>query len=213
LITDAAGSTSTASTITYDPYGNQVSTSGSLTTNLMYTGQYLDSESGLYYNRARYCSPGAGHFLMRDPAVAKTISPYAYVAGDPLNASDPSGLRPIDDGKGEPPRGTVGMAWADPAGDGTVMWSVGVVGVFKKTPYTYSVSVDGQPTTRTAGSFGANLMSGYVSCAPGSVIDVVIDVKGSAGDQAQAECPGVRPTAEPTADPNQNSTWSWFPTP
>jgi RHS repeat-associated protein len=92
LVSDSAGATGTATTTTYDPYGNQVSTSGSLTTNLMYTGQYLDSESGLYQNRARYYDPTTAQFLTLDPAVAMTMSPYGYVHGNPLNATDPSGL-------------------------------------------------------------------------------------------------------------------------
>jgi RHS repeat-associated protein len=92
LVTDSAGVTGTASTITYDPFGNQVATSGSLTTNLMYTGQYGDSESGLYYLRARYYDPTTAQFLTRDPMVAKTMAPYAYVHGQPLTATDPSGM-------------------------------------------------------------------------------------------------------------------------
>lgn len=35
---------------------------------------------------------GSIYFLSRDPAVATTLSPYGYVAGNPLNATDPSGL-------------------------------------------------------------------------------------------------------------------------
>jgi RHS repeat-associated protein len=94
LVTDAAGATGTATTATYDPYGNVASTSGSLTTNLMFGGQYLDAESGLYYIRARYLDVSTGQWLTRDPAVGSTRSPYAYVAGNPLNTSDPSGLDP-----------------------------------------------------------------------------------------------------------------------
>ena len=92
LITDSAGATGTATTNDFDPFGDVVSTSGSLTSNLMFAGQYLDSESGLYYNRARYYDPTTAQFISRDPAVASTMSPYAYVSGNPLNASDPSGL-------------------------------------------------------------------------------------------------------------------------
>jgi RHS repeat-associated protein len=91
LITDSAGNTGTATTILYKPYGSVASTSGALTTPLMYTGQYLDSESGQYQLRARYYDPATAQFLTRDPAVMTTFSPYAYVSGNPLNANDPSG--------------------------------------------------------------------------------------------------------------------------
>jgi RHS repeat-associated protein len=92
LITDSAGSTSTATTVNYDPYGNTVSSSGSLTSHFGFAGQYLDAETGFLYLRARYYDPATGQFLTRDPAVAITLSPYGYVAGNPVNASDPSGL-------------------------------------------------------------------------------------------------------------------------
>ena len=94
LITDSAGATGTATTNTFDPYGNQVSTSGSLTTNLMYAGQYLDSESGLYYLRARYMDPTTGQFLNVDPAVSTSMEPFGYAVGDPMNMSDLTGLAP-----------------------------------------------------------------------------------------------------------------------
>ncbi len=38
------------------------------------------------------CSPSIAQFLTVDPMVATTLSPYGYVAGNPLNAGDPSGL-------------------------------------------------------------------------------------------------------------------------
>ncbi len=51
-----------------------------------------DRESALYYLRARYYDPSTAQFLSRDPMVSRTMSPYAYVAGNPLNATDPTGL-------------------------------------------------------------------------------------------------------------------------
>jgi RHS repeat-associated protein len=92
LVTDSAGNTGTATTTAYDPYGNVVSTSGALTTHMQFSGEYLDAESGLYYLRARYYDPATAQFLTRDPAVATTMSPYGYAAGNPLSHSDPSGM-------------------------------------------------------------------------------------------------------------------------
>ena len=79
-------------TYTYDPYGNMVASTGPVTTSLLYGGQYQDAESGLYYLRARYYDPTTAQFLTLDPAVATTLSPYGYVAGNPLNATDPTGM-------------------------------------------------------------------------------------------------------------------------
>ena len=41
---------------------------------------------------ARFYDPAIGQFLTVDPDVGTTLSPYGYVAGDPLNATDPTGL-------------------------------------------------------------------------------------------------------------------------
>ena len=40
---------------------------------------------------ARYYDPAIGQFLTVDPKVATTLSPYGYVAGDPINREDPGG--------------------------------------------------------------------------------------------------------------------------
>ncbi len=50
-----------------------------------------DSESGLYYLRARYYDPATAQFVTKDPATSATRSPYSYTEGDALNNSDPSG--------------------------------------------------------------------------------------------------------------------------
>jgi RHS repeat-associated protein len=62
------------------------------TTPLRFAGEYQDSESGLYYLRARYYDPTTAQFLTVDPAVTTTLAPYAYVAGNPVNNKDPTGL-------------------------------------------------------------------------------------------------------------------------
>lgn len=78
-----------------NPYGTVAQRSGSATSPFGYDGEYTD-RSGLLYLRARYYDPVSAQFLTVDPAVALTEAPYAFVAGDPINTIDPSGLRPID---------------------------------------------------------------------------------------------------------------------
>jgi RHS repeat-associated protein len=90
LITDSTGASQ--ATYTYDPYGGLASSTGSITNPFRFCGQYQDSESGLYYLRARYYDPLNGQFISLDPAVTSTMEPYSYVADSPLNSSDPSGL-------------------------------------------------------------------------------------------------------------------------
>jgi RHS repeat-associated protein len=88
VITNTAGAS--IGTASFDPYGNIITRTGT-TTAYGYTGQYTDP-TGLIYLRARYYDPATGQFLTIDPLVDSTRSPYGYVAGNPLNNTDPSGL-------------------------------------------------------------------------------------------------------------------------
>ncbi len=90
LLTDSAGAV--RATFTYNPYGNVNASTGNSTTAFLFAGQYRDAATGFYYLRARYYDPSTGQFLTVDPDVASTLSPYGYVADDPLNATDALGL-------------------------------------------------------------------------------------------------------------------------
>jgi RHS repeat-associated protein len=76
----------------YTPYGRVATSSGTASTPLLFAGEYMDSESGLYYLLARYYDPTTAQFLTRDPAAASTRVPYSYVRGNPVNLLDPAGL-------------------------------------------------------------------------------------------------------------------------
>jgi RHS repeat-associated protein len=91
LIT-AGGATTGA--YAYDAYGKPTGHTGTATSPLQYAGQYLDTETGLYYLRARYYDPATAQFLTMDPAVELTQSAYGYVSSNPLNSTDPSGQVP-----------------------------------------------------------------------------------------------------------------------
>jgi len=87
----------------YDAYGkttvlnsNGVVISASTVGNdFGYTGQRADSETGLYYYKARYYSPELGRFLNQDPIGYKdSMNLYAYVNDNPVNFVDPSGEVP-----------------------------------------------------------------------------------------------------------------------
>ncbi|AQQ10446.1 Cell wall-associated polypeptide CWBP200 [Sedimentisphaera cyanobacteriorum] len=59
----------------------------------MFAGRRYDSESGLYYCRARYYNPALGVFHSRDPlAYIDSINLYAYCTNNPVNFVDPWGL-------------------------------------------------------------------------------------------------------------------------
>ena len=61
-----------------------------------YTGQTWLPEIGLNYYKNRVYSPTLGRFLQADPiGYADGVNLYGYVGGDPINATDPSGLATI----------------------------------------------------------------------------------------------------------------------
>jgi len=64
-LTNAAGTA--AQSYTYDSFGNVIATTGSLVNSFRYTGREWDTETSLYYYRARYYDPNAGRFVSEDP--------------------------------------------------------------------------------------------------------------------------------------------------
>jgi len=112
-LTNSTGSA--AQTYTYDSFGNQTASSGSLTS--FYTGREFDTETGLYYYRARYYDSQVGRFLSEDllrfgvgakllnarsGAIHIILTPsalrgrsadfYGYVSNAPVSNRDPLGL-------------------------------------------------------------------------------------------------------------------------
>jgi RHS repeat-associated protein len=92
----------------YSPYGEELDPNASETADARsnptrYAGQYLDSDSGLYYMRAREYDPSSGRFLEQDPKEEELgeqdLSDYLYAEDDPTLLTDPSGLDPNIFGK------------------------------------------------------------------------------------------------------------------
>jgi RHS repeat-associated protein len=84
-----------ANTYTYNSFGNLSASTGTVTNPFRYTGREFDTETGLYFYRARYYNATVGRFLAEDP-LRFEIAPnfYPYVANDPTGHIDPSGLCP-----------------------------------------------------------------------------------------------------------------------
>lgn len=77
---------------TFDSFGKQVTSSGSLANSFRYTAREYDTETGLYYYRARYYAPDSGRFLTEDLLRYEPTSFYSYVGGNPIIWKDPYGL-------------------------------------------------------------------------------------------------------------------------
>ena len=104
------GAGSLAQTYTFDSFGNQTASSGSLTNSFRFTGREFDSETNLYYFRARYVDASTGRFLSEDPlSFDGGNNFYTYTRNGPINFNDPLGLAPepagCTDCNGKPTQG------------------------------------------------------------------------------------------------------------
>ena len=92
-----ASNGSVAQSYTYDSFGNIVNSTGSLTNFFRYTAREFDTETNLYFYRARYYDPNAGRFLSEDPiGFGGGVNFYSYVLNGPTQLTDPMSLSAQD---------------------------------------------------------------------------------------------------------------------
>ena len=84
--------------LTFDAFGKITSESDDTVDHLYaYTGREWDADAELYYYRARWYDPAVGRFVSEDPiGLGPDANLSRYVGNSPSNATDLSGLHPID---------------------------------------------------------------------------------------------------------------------
>lgn len=89
-LSNAAGAV--AQTYSFDSFGKQTASSGSLTNRFQYTAREFDPETNLYFYRARYYDQVSGRFISEDPLKFRAgINFYSYVWNRPTGFVDPTG--------------------------------------------------------------------------------------------------------------------------
>jgi RHS repeat-associated protein len=146
-LTDSGGTV--GETYKYDAYGNLTSGGTTLNNPFRYTAREWDADAGMYYYRARYYHPILSRFLSEDHTRFKADSNfYRYVANNPVNLVDPSGLRPKDPFQWRYCSGSeIAICRATCAARGQVYQSCRVVRVFRFGPRGLSVGpewIDGR---------------------------------------------------------------------
>jgi len=92
MLTDVSGNW--VGTQSHEPFGEQVE-ERDLTSKWRFTNYERDPETGSDYAVNRQYQTSAGRFMQPDPMPSgdpQTLNRYAYVANDPVNATDPLGL-------------------------------------------------------------------------------------------------------------------------
>jgi RHS repeat-associated protein len=108
-LSSAAGSIANA--YSYDSFGKLTASTGSLVNPFQYTGRESDSETGLYYYRARYLDSSTGRFLSEDPVKFYAgVNFYTYALNSPTYWIDPSGFNvTVKLFPGNQPAGHIGL--------------------------------------------------------------------------------------------------------
>jgi len=83
-----------AQTYSFDSFGKQTASSGTVTNPFRYTAREFDTETNLYFYRARYYDPQTGRFISEDPIGfdGGDVNVYRYSFNQPVLLIDPSGL-------------------------------------------------------------------------------------------------------------------------
>ncbi len=79
----------------YDSFGNLKNQKNKIKQPYTFTGREWDRETGIYFYRARYYDPKTGTFISRDPLGfgGGDMNLYRYTKSNPVNWTDPSGLK------------------------------------------------------------------------------------------------------------------------
>jgi RHS repeat-associated protein len=177
-LTDESGSV--VNTYKYDPWGKLLSSSETISNPYRYASYRYDTDTGLYYLRARYYSPEIYRFMNKDLYAGdlrtpKTLNSYVYVMDNPVNLIDPTGLlwSEISNGFNLISAGagfvTVGSAISGNVEISAVSTGVGIVASGFSAFSTYMAESTGEITSSQANvSYGLAASSFFIGLGAGT---------------------------------------------
>jgi RHS repeat-associated protein len=173
------------STIGFDSFGEAT---GALASAFGFTGREFDSETGLYFYRARYYSPSLGRFTSKDPIGLDggDVNFYGYVGNNPVNYTDPWGLKWYDFmfqiGVKQALKSTIEIYVPDPAAQRIVLSGIG-----------------GAARGALAGAVGGSSALG-VGALPGAAVGASVGLAGGLLWQVMLESTGTQQTIDDLVD-------------
>jgi len=152
---------STVNTYFYDTFGDDSPASSETVANpFHYTARERDSETKLYFYRARYYDPTIGRFLSEDPVRFNGDTDfYLYAGNDPTVLVDPWGLQHSAGGPlHQPPGLVIHCYWGDNCS--TLSWKIDW---FKRIIASHAALDAAQKTARHVKDI-ADLQNGLENC-------------------------------------------------
>ena len=105
--------------VSYKPFGEVYSVTGTAANDNRFPGQWFQLETGLSYNWHRHYDPSLGRYTQPDPlGLVDGPSRYAYVGSDPQQGIDPEGLVELKHRWGRPNIGADHLGPRYPGGGG-----------------------------------------------------------------------------------------------
>lgn len=217
----------------YDEFGVPTTITGQIG----YAGQAWINSLGLSYNKARFYSPSLGRFMQTDPTgYADGLNWYNYAGSDPVNATDPDGLKTVwpacptgdcvngNPGGGSMPGGTGGSLFPSGTGMGTVGGDIGetdadapeIVVTAKQVRTITRVIMPGtmppittvSPTAETKRTFDLALTVFLCGRYPSVCMEILTSLPPKdAADKNGAKAPGKPGAEEGFREPKKGPQW------
>ncbi len=150
-------------TYAYNAYGELTAKTGETENHFLYTGEYYDGVSGLYYLRARYMNPETGTFTSMDTWQGNLYEPvtlhkYLYANANPVKYKDPSGMFSLQELN-------TTMAVYTAQQNQTSIYMLGLMGAVGNATFTAVCGGSAEEITKAFGAgFIAGLGAGALVC-------------------------------------------------